>query len=334
MKAIVQDTYGSSNVLRLDEIERPQIGDDDVLVRVAAAGVDPGVWHFMQGLPYLVRAMGLGVRAPKTAVRGTDLAGHVEAVGPNVTALKAGDEVFGACDPLHEGSFAEFARTRADRLAPKPANLSFEQAAAVPVSAVTALQGLRDQGGLLPGQTMLVTGAAGGVGSFAVQIAKALGAEVTGVCSASKTELVGSLGADHVIDYGREDFADGACHYDLILDTAGRRPLSELRHALTSNGTLVIVGGEGGGRWLGGFDRQMVRAPVMSLLGGQKLRSFVAKVNTDDLNALRELCEAGKVTPLIDRTYPLAEVPDAIRYLHDRRPGGKVVVTMPGSDEE
>ena len=326
MKAIVQDTYGSPNVLRLDEIERQQIDDDDVLVRVAAAGVDPGVWHFMQGLPYLVRAMGLGVRAPKTAVRGTDLAGHVETVGRNVTALKAGDEVFGSCDPLREGSFAEFARTRADRLAPKPANLSFEQAAAVPVSGVTALQGLRDQGGLQSGQTVLITGAAGGVGSFAVQIAKALGTEVTGVCSAAKTELVGSLGADHVIDYGREDFADGSRHYDLILDTAGRRPCraSPCPHRTAP---LVIVGGEA----VGLVGR--LRPPDGAGAGHVAARrpaaaDFVAKVNTDDLNVLRELIESGKLTPVVDRTYPLAQVPDAIRYLHDRHARGKVVVTI------
>ncbi len=328
MKAIVQDAYGSPNVLRLEEVEQPPVGDDDVLVRVSAAGVDAGVWHLMAGRPYLFRAMGPGVRAPKNRVRGADLAGRVEAVGGNITQLKAGDDVFGSCNPVRDGSFAEYARAQADRLAPKPANLTFEQAAAAPVSGVTALQGLRDAGKLQSGQTVLVTGAAGGVGSFAVQIAKALGAEVTGVCAATKADLVASIGADHVIVYTREDFADGTRHYDLILDTAGRRPLSHLRRALTPHGTLVIVGGEGGGRWLGGFDRQMLRAPLLSLVGSQTLRSVMGKVNTDDLNALRELIEAGKVTPAVDRAYPLAQAPEAIRYVHERHARGKVVVTV------
>ena len=219
-------------MLELRDIDRPVVGDDDVLVRVRAAGVDPGVWHLMTGLPYLVRVMGYGLRRPKVGIRGRDVAGRVEAVGTNVTQVQPGEEVFGIC----EGSFAEYACARADKLAPKPANLTFEQAAAVPISGLTALQALRDTGKVQPGSTVLVIGAAGGVGSFAVQLAKAFGAEVTGVCSTTKVDLVRSLGADHVIDYTREDFADGARHWDLILDTAGRRSLSQLRRALTPGG--------------------------------------------------------------------------------------------------
>src|SRR6266581_1052498 len=229
MKAIVQDTYGSPDVLELRDIDKPVVGDDEVLVRVHAAGVDQGVWHLMAGMPYLLRLAGFGLRAPKNPVRGSDVAGRVEAVGENVTRFQPGDEVFGTCD----GSFAEYASARADRLAPKPANLSFEQAAAVPTSGLAALQAVRDQGKVRPGQRVLIIGAGGGVGTFAVQIAKAGGAEVTGVSSASKTELVRSIGADHVIDYTREDFADGRNRYDVILDIAGNRSLSELRRALT-----------------------------------------------------------------------------------------------------
>jgi NADPH:quinone reductase-like Zn-dependent oxidoreductase len=240
-KAIVQDRYGSPDVLELKEIERPSVGEQDVLVRVHAAGVEQGVWHLMAGLPYLVRVMGFGLRAPKIPVRGMDVAGVVEAVGGSVTGLRPGDEVFGTCD----GSFAEYARTEEERLAPKPANLSFEQAAAVPISGCTALQGLRDSGELRAGQRALIVGAGGGVGTFAIQLARAFGAEVTGVCSTAKLDLVRSLGADAVIDYTREDFTEGGEQYDLILDTAGRRKLSDLRRALTRRGTLVIVGGWG-----------------------------------------------------------------------------------------
>ncbi len=232
-----------------------------MLVRVHAAGVDPGVWHVTAGLPYLVRLMGLGLRAPKARVPGNDVAGRVEAVGKNVTQFQPGDEVYGR-QPTGDGSFAEYVAVPTGRLAPKPANLTFEQAAAVPVSGVTALQGLRDKGRVLPGQKVLVIGAGGGVGTFAVQLAKSFGAEVTGVCSPAKIDLVRSIGADHVIDRTSEDFGDGTRRYDLILDTAGRRSLSDLRRALTRRGTLVIVGGEGGDRWLGGFDRQMLRAPL------------------------------------------------------------------------
>jgi NADPH:quinone reductase-like Zn-dependent oxidoreductase len=242
MKAIVQDTYGSSEALRLEDVERPSPGDDDVLVRVHAAGVDPGVWHLMTGMPYVVRVMGVGLRKPKVRVRGRDLAGRVETVGGTVTRFQPGDEVFGTCDG---GSYAECACAREGRLAPKPASLTLEQAAAVPVSGITALHAVRDTGRVQPGQKVLVIGAGGGVGSFAVQLAKAFGADATGVCSAAKADLVLSLGADHVIDYAREDFADGRTRYDVIVDTAGRRSLSHLRRALASRGTLVLVGGEG-----------------------------------------------------------------------------------------
>jgi len=257
MNAVVQDTCGSPDVLELREIDEPVVGDDQVLVQVRAAGVDPGVWHLMTGLPYLVRVVGYGLRKPKVGIRGRDVAGRVEVVGANVTRFRPGDEVFGVCD----GSFAEYVCARPDKLAPKPANLTFEQAAAVPISGLTALQALRDTGKVQLGQTVLIIGAAGGVGSFAVQLAKAFGAKVTGVCSTTKLDLVRSIGADEVIDYTREDFSDGARHWDLVVDTAGRRSLSQLRRALAPRGTLVIVGGEGGGRWLGGFDRMILRRP-------------------------------------------------------------------------
>jgi NADPH:quinone reductase-like Zn-dependent oxidoreductase len=323
MKAIVQDTYGPPDVLQLREIDMPTIGGDEVLVRVHAAGVDQGVWHLMAGLPYLIRIAGFGLRAPKNPVRGYDVAGRVEAVGENVTRFQPGDEVFGTC----RGSFAEYASAQDDRLAPKPANLSFEQAAAVPISGYAALQAVRDQGKVRPGQRVLIIGAGGGVGTFAVQLAKAYGAEVTGVSSTSKTDLVRSIGADHVIDYTQEDFADGRNRYDVILDIAGNRSLSHLRLALAPEGTLVIVGGEGGGRWLGGNDRQL-RAQVLSPFVRQKLGTFISKERKEDLEELRELLEAGKVIPVLDRTFALSEVPEAIRYLRDGRAQGKVVITV------
>jgi NADPH:quinone reductase-like Zn-dependent oxidoreductase len=324
MKAVVQDTYGAPDVLEFREIDKPVVGDDDVLVGVRAAGVDPGVWHLMTGLPYLVRIMGYGLRKPKVGIRGRDVAGRVEAVGTNVTRFRPGDEVFGIC----EGSFAEYVAARPDKLAPMPANLTFEQAAAVPISALTALQALRDTGGVQSGQTVVMIGAAGGVGTFAVQLAKAFGAKVTGVCSTTKLDLVRSIGADEVIDYTREDFADGARHWDLIVDTAGRRSLSQLRRALAPEGTLVIVGGEGGGRWLGGFDRQILRAPAVSAFSRQRLRPLVSKEQSKDLLVLKELIEAGKLTPVIDRTYPLAEAPEAIRYLEEGHARGKIVIRV------
>jgi NADPH:quinone reductase-like Zn-dependent oxidoreductase len=324
MQAVVQDTYGAADVLELRDIDKPTVGDDELLVRVHAAGVDPGVWHLMTGRPYLVRVMGYGLRTPKVRVRGRDVAGRVEAVGTNVTRFHPGEEVFG----IGDGSFAEYVRARADKLAPKPANLTFEQAAAVPISGLTALQGLRDKGKVQPGQKVLVIGAAGGVGSFAVQLAKAFGAEVTGVCSTTKVDLVRSIGADHVIDYTRDDFTDGARRWNLIVDTAGRRSLSRLRRALTHGGTLVIVGGEGGGRWLGGFDRQIIRAPILSPLVSQTLRPLTSKERSEDLVVLKELIEAGKLTPVIDRTYPLGEAPEAIRHLEQGHARGKLVIRV------
>ncbi len=320
MKAIVQDRYGSADVLQLRDIDKPGFGDDEVLVRVRAAGVHAGDWHLMAGLPYLVR-MGFGLRAPKQTVRGTDVAGTVEAVGKNVTRFQPGDAVFG----IGAGAFAEFTIAREDKLALMPANLSFDAAATVPTSGSTALQGLRDVGKLQAGQKALIIGAAGGVGSFAVQIAKALGAHVTGVCSTTKVDLVRSIGADEVIDYTREDFAEGGQRFDLIFDTAGGRSLSQLRRALAPKGTLVIVGAEGGDRWIGGIDRQL-RASVLSPFVGQKLGTFMSKEKNEDLHSLKALIESGKVTPVIDRTYPLDEVPDAIRYLHEGHARGKIVI--------
>ncbi|HEU0212917.1 MAG TPA: NAD(P)-dependent alcohol dehydrogenase [Jiangellaceae bacterium] len=323
MKAIVQDVYGSADVLELRDIEKPEIGDDEGLIRVHAAGVDRGVWHLMTGQAYLIRLVGYGFRKPKNPVRGREVAGRVEAVGKNVTRFRPGDAVMG----VGEGSFAEYVRAREDKLVPKPANLTFEQAAAVPISATTALQGLRDKGQVQPGQKVLIIGASGGVGTYAVQLAKAFGAEVTGVCSTAKVDLVRSIGADHVIDYTREDFAGSGQLYDLILDIGGNRSLSHLRRALAAEGTLVLVGGEGGGRWIGGMDRQ-VRALAISPFVRQKLTMFVAREHHEELQFLSQLIEAGKVTPVIDRTFSLGEVPDAIRYLDAGQTRGKLVISV------
>jgi NADPH:quinone reductase-like Zn-dependent oxidoreductase len=326
MKAIVQDTYGSMDVLELREIDRPVPTDNEVLVQVRAAGLHRGDWHVMTGLPYMIRIVvpTLGLRRPKVPVRGMDVAGTVEAVGASVTRFQPGDAVFGWCD----GSFAEYASAPQDQLAAKPDTLSFEQAAVVPISGFAALQGLRDVGEIQAGQRVLVIGAAGGVGSFAVQLAKAFGAQVTGVASTSQLELVRSIGADEVIDYTRQDVTDGARQFDLILDCAGRRTLSQLRRALTPTGTLVIVGGEGGGRWMGGFLRNL-RAPVLSRFVSQRLRMLASKERPEDLQTLRELLEAGQITPVIDRTFPLREVPEAFRQLvQGRGRGGKLVITI------
>jgi NADPH:quinone reductase-like Zn-dependent oxidoreductase len=325
MKAIVQDRYGGLDALDFRDIERPTPKDDQVLVRVHAAGLHRGDWHVMTGLPYLIRIVvpTLGLRGPKTPVLGMDLAGTVEAVGANVTRFRPGDAVFGWTD----GAFAEDAIAPEDQLTHKPERLSFEQAGVVPTSGFAALQGLRDVGEVRPGQRILIIGAAGGVGSFAVQLAKAFGAQVTGVASTAQLELVRSIGADEVVDYTREDVTDGARHWDLILDCAGRRTLSQLRRALTPKGTLVIVGGEGGGRWLGGFDRNL-RAVALSRLVGQRLRMLSSKPGHEDLEVLRELLEAGKVTPVIGRSYPLSEVPEAMRQMVEGRgDGGKIVIT-------
>jgi NADPH:quinone reductase-like Zn-dependent oxidoreductase len=322
IKAVTQDTYGTTDVLRLSDIQVPAIGDEDVLIHVGAAGVEIGVWHVMAGKPYLLRVMGFGLRKPKVLVRGRDLAGVVEAVGENVTRFQPGDEVFGTAD----GSFAEYASAPEARLAMKPANLTFEQAAVVPISAGTALQALR-KGKVEPGQKVLVVGASGGVGSFAVQLARAFGAEVTGVASTSKIDFVRSLGADDMIDYSREDFADGTRTWDLIIDTGGRRSLSALRRALTSKGTLMIVGGEGGGNWLGGFDRNL-RSGLVSKFVPQRLTMLASTERGEDFEVLREMIEGGKVTPVIDRTYRLDEAPEAIRYVAEGRARGKVAITI------
>jgi NADPH:quinone reductase-like Zn-dependent oxidoreductase len=271
-----------------------------------------------------MRIMGFGLRAPKARVRGTDVAGTVVAVGAQVTEVQAGDEVFGTCD----GSYAEYATARADTLAPKPANLSFEQAAAVPTSAVTALTAVRDAGHVTTGQQVLIIGASGGVGLFAVQIAKSLGAEVTGVCSTTKVALVRSVGADHVIDYTREDIGSTGQRYDVIIDMGGNRPLSELRRSLTPRGTLVLVGGEGGGRWIGGAMSRSLRALLLSPFVTQKLRMVVATAKRADLQALSELIEANEVRPIIDTTYPLSDVPAAIRRLRTGQAQGKLAVVV------
>src|SRR5919106_100875 len=323
MKAIVRDAYGSPDVLELREIDIPEIADDEVLVHVHAAGVGRDVWHVMRGLPYPIRLAGYGFRAPKNPVIGSDVAGVVEAVGKNVRRFQPGDEVFG----IGEGSYAEYVCAREDKLAPKPANLTFEQASVLAIMGSTALQALRDHGRVRPGQEVLIIGASGGVGTYAVQIAKAFGAKVTGVCSTQKVDMVRSIGADHVIDYTQEDFAEGDQRYDLILDIGGNSSLSRLRRALASRGTLVIVGGEGGGRWLGGTDRQ-IRATILSRFVSQKLGTFISTPNHQDLLVLGELIESGKVTPVVDKTYSLAEVPEAIRYLEGGHARGKVVISV------
>ena len=326
MKAIVQDKYGSSRVLELRDTDKPEVGEDDVLVRVNAAGVHIGDWHVMTGQPYLMRIMGFGFRAPKARVRGMDVAGTVEAVGKNVTGFQAGDDVVGICD----GAFAEYACARADKLALKPANLTFEQAAAVPTSACTALQALRGPGEIQPAQTVLINGASGGIGMFAVQIAKTFGAEVTGVCSTSKAEMIRSVGADHVVDYTQEDFTRSGHRYDLILDMVGNRSLSQLRRALTRRGTLVLVGGEGGDRLIGALSRSM-QALVVSSFVSQRLRPVLGTANTQDLQFLKQLIEAGKVTPVIDRAYPLSETRDAMRHLEQGHARGKIVISVRGA---
>jgi NADPH:quinone reductase-like Zn-dependent oxidoreductase len=324
MKAIVQFAYGTDPdaVLRLTEIPEPAPADDEVLVRVSAAGVDRGTWHCMTGLPYAMRLAGFGVRRPKAPNPGRSFAGVVDAVGRDVPDLARGDEIYGSCD----GSFAERVTAKPSMVARKPANLSFEQAAAVPISGSTALQALRTAR-LHAGHHVLIIGASGGVGSFAVQIAKVFGAEVTGVCSTAKVDLVVSLGADHVVDYTRQDCTDGRVRYDVIVDTGGNHPLSRLRNALTRNGTLVIVGGETGGRWLGGFDRSL-RAVLLSPLVSQTLRFLTSTENAADLDTLREMIEAGQVTPVIDRAFPLRDVPAAIRQLHDGHARGKFVIAL------
>jgi NADPH:quinone reductase-like Zn-dependent oxidoreductase len=324
MQAIVQEAYGTVDVFRYERTARPEVADNEVLVRVRAAGLDRGTWHMMAGKPYLLRVIGFGFRRPKNPVPGIDVAGTVVAIGSAVTKFAVGDEVYG----MSRGSFAEYAAVLEDKLAMKPANLTFEQAAVVPISAGTALQAVVDSGHLEAGQKVLVLGASGGVGSFAVQLAKALGAEVTGVSSAAKLDLVRSLGADHVLDYAEDDFADGTRRYDLILDIGGLPTLSRLRRALTPTGTVVIVGGEEGGNWTGGFGRS-IRAPLVSLFVRQRLAMLASKERASDLERLAEHLETGTVKPSVDRTYPLNEVPDAMRHLIDGAVRGKVAITIP-----
>lgn len=325
MLAILQDVYGSQpeDVLRLGELDKPAIGSDEVLVRVHAASVDRGTWHIMAGVPYPIRAAGFGLRAPKCSNPGRSLAGTVASVGADATAFRPGDEVYG----VGTGSFAEYSAAPVGKLAVKPANLSFEQAAAVPISGLTALQAVRDHGQVRPGQSVLILGASGGVGTFAVQIAKAFRAEVTGVCSHNKLDTVRAIGADHVLDYAVDDITNTGQRYDVILDTGGNRRLAELRAALTTRGRLVIVGGETDGRWLGGSGRQ-IRATLLSPFVGAKLGTFICSENAADLKTLGDLIETGAVTPAIDRTYPLEDVPAAIRHLLDGSARGKIAVTI------
>jgi NADPH:quinone reductase-like Zn-dependent oxidoreductase len=322
MRAIVQDKYGGADDLRLENINVPTSGTDEVLVRVVAASVFIGDWHVVTGLPYAIRPK-FGLRRPKARVRGQEMAGRVESVGTGVTRFRPGDEVFGTC----EGAFAEYVSVTERLLAPKPSSLTFEQAATVPITGTTALQAVRDKGGVQAGQTVLIIGAAGGVGSFAVQVARALGARVTGVCSTKQVEVVLSIGAEDAIDYTLEDFTELGRHWDVIVETAGARPLAELRRALTPRGTLVIVGGEGGGKWVGKAGR-MVQAPMMSPFISQRLTTMVVEHNGADLIVLKDLIEAGGVTPVIGKTYALSEVPDAIRDLEQRRTQGKLVVKI------
>jgi NADPH:quinone reductase-like Zn-dependent oxidoreductase len=323
MKAIIHETYGSADVPQLKDVDRPEIADDEVLVRVRAAGVDRGTWHVMTGLPYPIRLAGYGLRAPKNPVLGMDLAGVVEAVGSGVSRFGPGDEVFG----MGKGSYAEYAAALEGKLAPKPANLDFEQAAVIAASGLPALQGLRDHGKLRAGQSVLITGASGGVGTYAVQLAKAFGAQVSAVCSTAKVDMVRALGAEHVVDYTRTDITDAGQRYDVVLDIGGNRSLTHLRRVLTPRGTLVIVGGETAGRWLGGTDRQ-IRALLLSPFVGQKLGSFICTEKAQDLITIAGLVESGRVTPVVDRTYPLGETAAAVQYLQDGHARGKVVVTV------
>jgi NADPH:quinone reductase-like Zn-dependent oxidoreductase len=324
MKAIVQERFGPPEILRLVDADRPVLGVDDVLVRVHAAAVNPYDWHMMRGDPRIARLMGaVGLTKPKARGVGIDVAGRVEAVGADVRELRPGDEVLGFC----VGAFAEYARAKADKVVPKPASLTFEQAAAVPLAALTALQGIRDVGQVRAGHRVLVNGAAGGIGTCAVQIATALGAEVTGVCSTGNVELVRSLGAADVVDYTTEDFTDRRGHYDVILDNVGNRPLRRLRRALTPTGTLVLNGGGSPGHVIGPVG-SILRAVVVNVLVRQRLRPFVAKQNREDLLTLTELIETGKLTPVIDRTYPLADTAEAVRHVEQGHARGKVIVTV------
>jgi NADPH:quinone reductase-like Zn-dependent oxidoreductase len=321
MKAIVYHNYGSPDVLKCEEIEKPTAADDEVLIKVRAASVNPADWHFMTGVPYLMR-MQAGLNRPKDPRFGIDVAGQVEAVGRKVTRFKQGDEVFGSC----RGAFAEYACAFQSRLAMKPDNITFEQAASVPIAASTALQGLRDKGHIHPGQKILINGAAGGVGTFAVQIGKWFGAEVTGVCSTRNVEMVRAIGADHVIDYTREDFTRSGQRYDIFLDCIGNHSLSACRRVLHSKGVYLMVGAPKG-RWVRPFPRA-IGALMLSWFVSQKLFMFVAKISDEDLTIMGELMKAGKVTPVIDRRYTLSEAPEAVRYLAEKHARGKVVISV------
>ena len=325
MKAIVYCDYGSADVLKLEDLEKPVPDDDQMLVKVRAASINPLDWHFMRGTPKLMR-IGTGLRKPKSIRLGVDYAGTIEAVGKNVTQFKAGDDVFGG----KTGALAQYVCVRADRAVTlKPANVTFEQAASVPIAAITALQALRDDGHLQPGQKVLINGASGGVGTFAVQIAKSFGADVTGVCSTRNLELVRSLGADQVIDYTKEDFTRSERRYDLILDNVGTQPLSGFRRVLTPKGICVMVGGGGpnDGQWIGPMSRPL-KALLISPFVSQKMGMMMAELNNKDLTILADLMQAGKLTPVIDRQYKLSEVPDAIRYLEEGHARGKVIITV------
>jgi NADPH:quinone reductase-like Zn-dependent oxidoreductase len=321
MKAIVYQRYGSPDVLKCEEVEKPTPGDDEVLIRVRAASVNPLDWRLMRGRPYIVRIL-FGLHKPKITRPGRDVAGQVEAVGRNVTQFKPGDEVFGAC----LGALAEYACTSESKVVMKPDNVTFEQAASAPVAALTALQGLRDKGQIQPGQKVLINGAAGGVGTFAVRIAKSFGADVTGVCSTRNVEMVRSIGADRVIDYTQEDFTKGTQRYDLIFDCIGNHSLSACRRVLTPEGIYIAVGGPAGS--VIGLLAHWIAALVLSGFVSQKFVSFIARSSKEDLTIMRELMAAGKVTPVIDRRYRLSEVPEAIRYLEEGHARGKVVITV------
>jgi NADPH:quinone reductase-like Zn-dependent oxidoreductase len=322
VKAIIQPEYGSPDVLRFEEIDQPIAADHEVLVRVRAASVNPRDWHFLRGLPYVMRPLGL--RIPKSGVLGSDVAGQIEAVGSKVTRFRPGNEVYAH---VTADAFAEYACVPEEILGHKPANLTFEQAAAVPLAALTALQGLRDHGRVQPGQKVLVIGASGGVGTFTVQLGKFFGADITGVCSTRNVDMVRSIGADHVIDYTREDFTQSGRKYDLIFQLAGTRSPSDCRRALTPKGTLIVSSGDSRGHWIGPIGR-ILQALALSPFVGQRLSSFEAKPSARDLEVLKELIEAGKLSPVIDRAYSLSEVPEAIRYLEEVHARGKVVITV------
>jgi NADPH:quinone reductase-like Zn-dependent oxidoreductase len=323
MKAMVQERFGPPDVLRLVDIDPPHVGADDVLIRVHAAAINPADWHILRGDPLVARLMGIGLTKPKTPVAGIDAAGVVDAVGANVRGLRPGDEVLG----FFRGAFAEYACAGEDKVVPKPANLTFEQAAAVPIAATTALRGIRDVGEVKAGQRVLLIGAGGGVGSFAVQIAAALGAEVTGVCSTGNVELVRSLGATHVIDYTTEDFTDGGIRYDVILDNVSNLRLKRLRGVLTRKGILVLNGGGSPGHVFGPIGG-LLKAIVVNLLVSQRLRPLPSKEKREELLALTGLIEEGKLTAVVDQTYPLAETAEGLRHIEQGHARGKVVVTV------